>query len=172
MKKYFLEILTCGLFLFGVFYVAPKSPDFPPPHKDFVQSFEPADIETPMRRGYYTNLTREEVMNYYIRNFNNGFNYTLRLNYPPESAQSIIRDQTKSTYLEEIVHPLRESVYINGFEPPTPEYALVINGVNYGQKIIIKYVPSSLIVRLFVVLLSSISFYVLTREILYAKKQA
>ena len=71
-----------------------------------------------------------------------------RLNYPPEEARTIIRDQTRSTFLEEIVHPLRESVFINGFEPKDPKDAIEIAGRSWRQKIIVRYVPSRLWLRL------------------------
>lgn len=133
---------------------------------DFSQSGEPADVETPLRRAYYTNATREEVMRHYLNEFEKSFFLNLsfltyRLNYPPEEAQTLVRDQTKSTFLEEIVHPLRESVYINGFEPLGPEYAIVVRGVPWRQKITVRYVPSSLVVRIVIVLLSGITTYFL-----------
>ncbi|HLD91985.1 MAG TPA: hypothetical protein VI795_01165 [Patescibacteria group bacterium] len=151
-------------------YVFPKSPEFPRELPNSVQSFEPADVETPLRRGYYTNLTRQEVIEHYEREFNKGFFYVFRLNYPPEEAQTIIRDQTKSSFLEEIVHPLRENLYINGFEPKTEEYKLMINGVHWNQKIIVRFVPSPLWIRLVVIILTIVSLLLLVREYKYAKK--
>ena len=44
------------------------------------------------------------------------FGWGERLNYPPEDAQTLIRDQTQATFLEEIVHPMRESLFIAGNE--------------------------------------------------------
>jgi hypothetical protein len=137
-----LVLVFLGLFIFYLFL---PTPDFPEPPSGFKQSFEPADVETPLRRGYYTDITREEVMDYYQSQF-----WGYRLNYPPEEAQTIIRDQTKSTFLEEIVHPFRESLFINGFEPSEPQYKAVIEGREWRQKIIIRYVPSSLWARLVV----------------------
>ena len=81
---------------------------------------------------------------------------TLLLNYPPENAQTVIRDQTGSTYLQEYSHPFRESLYINGNETPpenlVPQY--YVDGKPWDQKIIIKYVPSNLIVRELIFLIS------------------
>lgn len=164
MKKVLFFLITL-FFLLLILYVFPKSPDFPEPPVEFVQSSEPADVETSLRRGYYTNLTRDEVMNYYKKVFNDEFNfYTPRLNYPPEEAQSTIRDQTKSTFLEEIVHPLRESLYINGFEPKSEEYAQFYDGIRYNQKIIVKYIPSPVWIRLVVLVGSLIATYFLINE--------
>lgn len=84
---------------------------------------------------------------------------TLSLNYPPEEAQTIIRDQTRSSYLEELVHPFRESVYVSGFIPKVRKDAIVIEGREYYQKITVRYVPSSLPVRLLYGLLISVVIY-------------
>ncbi len=162
----FLNILVIVLFIPLFYYVSLPNPDFPKPPSEFVQSFEPADVETSLRRGYYTNLGRAEVIAHYEKEFNNGFTiYTPRLNYPPEEAQVLIRDQTKSTFLEEIVHPLRESLYINGFEPKTEEYVPVIDGVRWKQKVIVRYVPSVISIRLLVLSLSFVSTLFLINQI-------
>lgn len=146
-------------------YILPKSPEFPKELPNSVQSFEPADVETPFRRGYYTNLTREEIIAFYKKEFNKPRSlYTLRLNYPPEEAQTIIRDQTKSTFLEELVHPLREGLFINGFESEGTIYEFKIDGVIWQQKIIIKYVPSSIFIRIVISILTLVSIYILVKE--------
>jgi len=152
MKKLLL-IIPILLSLLFLFYLVLPNPSFPLPPKDALQSKEPADTETPLRRAYFTNLTREEVMIHYKKQldksvFANIFLPTYRLNYPPEESQAIIRDQTRSTFLEEIVHPFRESVYVNGFEPKDPKDAIFIAERPWRQKIIIKYVPSNPYVRL------------------------
>ena len=138
-------------------YVTFPSPGFPTPPPDSEQSTEPADTE--------------EVINHYRLQFNNKLGFpTLRLNYPPEESQSIIRDQTKSTYLEELAHPLRESIYINGFEPRSEKDTIVINGRKWEQKIIIRYVPSTVIIRLVITCLTIVLSYLLMREYTYAKR--
>lgn len=141
-------------------YVYPDNLSFPNPPQDSLQSFEPADIEDTNRRAYFVNLDREAVIKHYKKEFMNVYGLpTIRLNYPPEESQTIIRDQTRSTYLEELVHPLRGGVYINGFEPKTERDAINVEGKNWDQKVIIKYVPSSRWIRLFVVFLTTISLY-------------
>lgn len=168
------KLLKLFFFLISIFlliYILPKSPEFPKPPEGSVQSFEPADVESSLRRAYYTNLTRAEVISYYSNEFNRVFNiYTPRLNYPPEDAPVFIRDQTKSTFLEEIVHPLRESIYINGFEPKSEEYAQYYKGIRYNQKIIIRYIPSSVWVRVLILVLTMVFSYLLFKEYQYAKK--
>jgi len=165
MKTLF-KIIFFLFFIFLLGYILPPGPTFPEPMSDFYQSGEPADVETLLRRGYYTNATRQEVMDHYMKEFEKptlwGIPFlTYALNYPPEEAQTLIRDQTKSTFLQEIVHPLRESVYINGFEPDGPEYAIVIKETPWRQKIIVRYVPSNLFSRVLVICLSGFAVYFL-----------
>jgi hypothetical protein len=171
MIKKFLIITLSTLIFVLCLYVYPSSPDFPKPPDSFVQSDEPADVETPLRRGYYTDMNRDEVINYYKKEFNKGFNiYTPRLNYPPEDSPLLIRDQTKTSYLEEIVHPLRESIYINGFEPKTEQYAQFFKGVRYNQKVIVRYVPSPVWIRISVLVATGLVSYFLILEYIHAKK--
>jgi hypothetical protein len=159
MKKVLLFLISAGFILLLV-YVFPKGPEFPNPPADALQSKEPADTETLLRRAYFTNFTRQEVMDHYKKEFGWGIN----LNYPPEESRTIIRDQTRSTFLEEIARPLRESIYINGFEPKDEKDAINIEGKPWRQKIIVRYVPSSSLVRIIVVVLSYISTLVLVKE--------
>ncbi len=164
MKKIVLVLyLVLGLAFLGYLLVPPH--DFPNPPLDSVQSNEFADKETPLRRAYFTNLTRGEVINYYKSQF--GYLPSLRLNYPPEESQTLIRDQTRSTFLEELVHPFRESLYINGFEPKEDKDKINIAGVPWRQKIIIKYVPSSAILRIVVAIPTIIMIFAVGREWVY-----
>lgn len=147
------KLLYLGFCLILISYLSLPNFDFPTPPSDSLQSNEPADTETPLRRAYFTNYTRQEVMLHYKRQFEKSSFLgiplpTYRLNYPPEEAQTIIRDQTRSTFLEEITHPFRESMFINGFEPKDPKDAVFIEGRLWRQKIIVRYVPSSLAIRL------------------------
>jgi len=117
-------------------------------------SSEPADTEDAFRRSFFVDLNRQEVIEHYKRQFD--YLPILRLNYPPEDAQTIIRDQTRSVYLEELTHPFRESIYINGFVPQVAKDDIWYKGVHYEQKITVKYVQSSRIVRMFIAVLTLI----------------
>lgn len=135
-----------------IFYLLLPNSGFPKPLSDAIQSNEPGDTESPLIRAYFTNFTREEVMSHYqsqlkYSSFLNFVLPTYRLNYPPEEAHTIIRDQTRSTFLEEIVHPFRESVFINGFKPDNPKDAIIINDKYWHQKINVRYIPSSPLIR-------------------------
>lgn len=162
--KYLWRIFLILFSLTLLLYVSLPSPAFPDPPKDALQSKEMADMETPLRRAYFTNFSREEVMKHYLTQFKWGY----RLNYPPEESQILIRDQTRSTFLEEIVHPLRESIFINGYEPKEPQNVINIEGRTWRQKIVVKYVPSSLWLRILVVLLLLPATFFLSREWLFS----
>ena len=151
----FVKYLYLLLSILFLIYLALPNQNFPEYSGKSLQSKEPADVESNLRRGYYNNETRQEVISYYRNRFDEleifGIKikyFSLRLNYPPEESQTIIRDQTRSTYLEEIVHPFRESLFINGFEPKRDNDKIVVDGMNFDQKIIIKLVYSSIISRL------------------------
>lgn len=163
-------ITVSALFLL---YLALPGPEFPVPLSDATQSEEKADQETPLRRAYFTNFSRQEVVDYYRYAFGKtvfGLAFSsVRLNYPPEEAQERIRDQTRSTFLEEIVHPFRESIYINGFEPKDPKDDVWYKGVDFRQKIIIKYNPSSVLVRVPIALLTILAASFLVKEWLYGE---
>jgi len=157
-------VLAAAFFVSGAAYVSLPLGGFPKPLPEAVRSTEPADVETPLRRGYFTDATREQVIAHYKSQF--GSLPTFRLNYPPEEAQALIRDQTRSTYLEELVQPGRESVFINGFEPHRDNEAIVVDGKRYEQKIIVRYAPSGLHIRLMVVALSTLLIYALLYQFL------
>ncbi len=166
MKK--IGIIT--FIIFGIallVYLAWPAPNFPTTLWDFQASNEPADKETPLRRGYFTNLTREQLMSHYSKQFGWG----LRLNYPPEEAQTLIRDQTKATFLEEIVHPMRESLFVAGNEVQPGGGLYNINGMNFKQKVFIKYADSNVYVRILVGLLTLTVMWLLGGELTTTAKE-
>ena len=160
MLKKLTKVIFVVFSLAFLIYLAFPEPPFPSGLWDFKSSTEGADKETPLRRGYYTNLTREQLMDHYTKEFAWG----IRLNYPPEDAQTLIRDQTKSSFLEEIVHPMRESLFVNGYQPKPKDPPLEVNGIRYNQKVIVKYVGSSVFVRILVGILSLGLIWVISFE--------
>src|SRR3972149_3931485 len=163
------KIVRIFFILFGIsllIYLARPAPAFPKTLWDFEFSDEPADKESPMRRGYYTNLTREQLMDHYVREFGWG----IRFNYPPEEAQTLIRDQTHATFLEEIAHPMRESLFVAGNKIQTDKYYFEINDKKFNQKVIVKYVDSNIFVRLSVGVLTLYLIWILGSE--YVKTYA
>ncbi|MGA2910797.1 MAG: hypothetical protein ABSE04_03320 [Candidatus Microgenomates bacterium] len=145
-------VFFCIVFLV---YLSLPNFTFPTPPPGSLKSQEPADLETPLRQGYFTNYTRAQVISWYENQFNHSSFLGLKLstfllNYPPEDAQTLIRDQTSSTFLQQLVHPFRESMYINGFEPPSynNEPIFFVGGKHWTQKIIIRFVPTPIWTRL------------------------
>ena len=126
------------LLLFTGYLLSPV-PGFPSPPPESLVSREPADTESIYRQAFYTNLSREEIINYYKTQFGLPF---IRLIIPPEDTQTVIRDQARSSWLEELIHPLKDSLYVNGFYPTKPTEQINIDGVHYQAKIIIRYIPS------------------------------
>ena len=145
-----IKILVKIVFvIFGIVlltYLIWSAPHFPDTLWDYVSSTEPADRETPLRRGYFTNLTREQLMSHYAKEFGWGE----RLNYPPEEAQTIIRDQTKATFLEEIVHPMRESIFVAGNEIEPGKGSFIADGKEFKLKVIVRYMSSNVFTRVLI----------------------
>ncbi len=139
--------------IFLVYLLLPN-PTFPSNPESALQSVEPADLEITSRRSYYTDTDREKVMNSYSNYFKSNLSIfsklNYRLNYPPEEAQTIIRDQARSTYLEEIVHPFRESLFVNGYEPKENKDVILVDNKFWKYKITVKLQDSTRLARLIV----------------------
>lgn len=129
---------------------------------------------------YFSNNYRRFSVPFYLELFKEKtflpFN-PLRLNYPPEFAFTAIKDQTHSTYLEELVYPLRNSLFINGLEPfeegGEPKYLgaslFGFGGKDHQTKVTLRYYPSSIFVRIIVWLginIAVIYIYKLARSVL------
>ncbi len=161
MKTWFFLLL---FYILGTIYLVQPVSQLPV-LENAVLSNEPGDTwQNPDQRGYYTNLTRNEVINqiqskYQIQFF--GWNLpSYRLNYRPEEAHELVRDQLKSNYMEEIVYPFHSSVFVNGWEPKkSPSYVnkstnevpdISIYGVPYEAKITLMPKNSHVLSRLFI----------------------
>ena len=174
-----MKRITKILFIFFstliIFYLLLPNPSFPEPPLDALQSNEPADTEDLLRKAYFTNYTREEVMIHYKDQFEKPIIFGIflpsyRLNYPPEEANTIIRDQTRSTFLEEVVHPLRESLYVNGFKPATEKDTIIIEGKEWYQKITVRMVPSNSLIRIVIAVLTLALIVAVIKEWKHATK--
>ena len=130
---------------------------------DSLKSDEPGDtIQQPNIAAYFSNFYREDVIPIYIADFKDKFKFFgirvpfVRLNHPPEYASVVVRPVVQSYYLEEFVHPLRESLFVSGWEPydgfgkPRFKYSHPINveGRHLETKVTLRYYPSSVWVRL------------------------
>ena len=153
--KYCLPLAL--IYFLGIVYLSlpsPVVPDLAPA----TRSNESGDTwQHPDQKGFYTNLVRSEVIPQMQSKFTvKLFNLVLpsyRLNYRPEESFEFVRDQTPSYYLEEIVYPFRESLFVNGWEPtnsPTikeipgiEKPKLIHEGVVYLSKITLRPVYSA-----------------------------
>lgn len=163
MKKSFL-IIFCLIYFAGLLYLIMPAPSLPVLKGD-LRSTEPGDtVQNPDQAAYFTDKNRSQVINEIKDQFDQKLGIwrflSYRLNYAPEEAQTLVRDQLKSYYLEEVVHPLRESVFINGWEPQnSPIYrdipqkdrpVVFIDGKLYRAKITLKPLSSPLWARLLI----------------------
>lgn len=159
-KLFFVFFIILGT-LYLVLPAPKEFPDLP----NAVKSIEPGDtIQIANVSAYYTDMPRKEVVDFYFRYFSRSpfLNIPLisyKLNHPPERIREVLRDTQQSTYVEEIVHPLRESVFVNGFEwnndPFTPpkqriKNVLIVNGRTYQFKVTLFYQESEVWQRLIV----------------------
>ncbi len=169
IKRIFNFVATI-LFLGSFSYLLLPGASFPKQPPDSVQSLEKADTETKWRRAYFTNYTREEVLSHYQKQ-SEKFSLlgiplpTYKLNYPPEDAFLLIRDQTRSTFLEEIVQPFRAYLFVNGFKPTYAKDDIWYKGVHYEQKITLRYATSSIFIRVPLVLGALLICFFLLREL-------
>lgn len=111
--------------------------------------------------GYFSDNFREFVVPFYLKAYQDLSRFPfppLRLNHPPEYSWTVIKKHTDSTYLEELVYPLRDSLYVNGFEPFYPDGApkfwgstkFDADGQSFYTKTTLRFYPSKIITRILV----------------------
>ena len=136
-------------------------------------------IQIPNVTAYFSNNYRDFVTKFYQEDFQQLSRILFppyRLNYPPEYSFVAIKKHTDTTYLEEYVYPLKDSLYINGYEPFNPDKSpkywgasvFEIEAKNWETKATLRLYPSSLWVRLVVWLgisLSIVSIYKLSGRV-------
>ncbi len=177
MDLSFKKINKVGLFLIilffiGLVYILLPGPssinDFSPLSDSVKSQLEGDTIQNPNIAAYFSDFRRVYITKYYQDMFASklflGIKIPpIRLNHPPEEAYRYVRDQQESTFLEEYVFPLRESLFVNGYEPfieneifhaPHSPYG---DRVEYKQnwylsKTTLRFYPSNIFFRLFVYL--------------------
>lgn len=158
MKIAFIIIFLAGLFYLGL--PSPRSVDDFSPLPGSLKSDEPGDTYQNLgAAAFFSNLRRDYVARFYKDNLQSlSIKYfpPIRLNHPPELANQYIRDQQLTTFLEEYTYPLRESIFINGYEPfdesGKPFHRgitnIVVGNTFYDSKTTIKYYASEVYVRI------------------------
>lgn len=170
--KLLVSLLGIGLLI----YLLVPAPRFPKQMPGSLKSSEPADVEDPLRQGFYTDWDRAQIMDYFAKQFSKSSWMGLplpteRLNYPPEEGQTIIRDQTKSRYLEEFAHPLRESIFVNGFFALKDTEVMIVEGHEYKTKVIVRMVPSNPLARSVISLAALLLGYITVVSLLKTIKE-
>lgn len=129
---------------------------------------------------YFSDNYRKFTVSFYSKVFQDLSHFPLpplRLNHPPEYSWNVIKKHTDSTYIEELVYPLRDSLYVNGFEPFYPDgnpkfwgsTKFSENEQTFFTKTTIRYFPSQIIVRIIVwggIISSSFLIFRLGKKIL------
>ncbi|MCL5409227.1 MAG: hypothetical protein M1607_00020 [Patescibacteria group bacterium] len=127
--------------------------DYPALPNAFQSTLSGDTWQVPNVKAYFSDNYRDFVVPFYQQAYQQDSWLPLppfRLNYPPEFAYTAIKDQTQSTYLEELVYPLKGSLFVNGLEPlyedGTPKYwgaiKFVEGGQEYATKVTLRYYPS------------------------------
>lgn len=171
MKKIF--IVFSGLLLVYMIWPGPgKISDFKPLPTSSKSKLAGDTFQIPNVAGYFSDNYRSFVVPFYLSDYQKSARLPfppLRLNHPPEYSWTTIKKHTDSTYLEELVYPLRDSLYVNGFEPFYPDGKpkfwgstnFVVDGHSWYTKTTLRFYPSKLIVRILVWFGVIISIYLL-----------
>lgn len=157
--------VALSIYLLGLFYLVLPGPAFPELPEAY-RSTEPGDTaEIENLWAFYTNWSREETISFFKKAFSKSSFLGLplpgyKLNHPPEYARETIRDTLQSNFYEELVHPWRESLFINGWVPSQdtlykrgnkePIEDFVRGGQVYQGKVTLYYVQSSVWARILV----------------------
>lgn len=171
MKKAFV-IFSVLLLIYMLWPGPGKISDFKPLPASDKSQLEGDTIQIPNVAGYFSNNFRAFVTYFYRNDYWQKTKLPfppLRLNHPPEYSWTVIKKHTDSTYLEEFVYPLRDSLYVNGFEPfysdGKPKFwgstQFSISGQNWYTKTTLRFYPSSLIIRFLVWMGITASIYLL-----------
>lgn len=161
-RKTGTTFLLLGI-LFSFYFLMP-APKLPPPDlPESAKSSLPGDTtQISNVSAYFTEKEREDIISFYQDYWSKSsfFNLPLpivRISHPPEYAKEIIRDTTQSYYLEELVSPMRGSLFVNGFDWQkdvfTPEgkraqNKMVFKGKEWPVKVTLRWHLSSPLVRL------------------------
>ncbi len=162
------RIFLVLIFIIGLVYVAipvSSSVFIFPPLPDSVKSNLDGDTwQNPNLVAYYSDFRREYITKFYKESFAKmhlfGFLIPpVSLNHPPEYAYKYVRDQQESTFLEEYTYPLRESLFVNGYDPLVEGIMIkgqlsfmsmhvIHEGEYFDTKTTLRYYPSNPLFRI------------------------
>lgn len=164
------RIFIAAVFFLGLIYLlwpGPGSIGDIPPIPNSLKSDEPGDTTQNQNIAAYFSLQKRDVItNFYYDQFHylNVFGFKIppiKFNHPVENAQVSVRDQVRSTYLEEYAYPFRDSLFVNGYDKEvwnklnhiqndTKNETIEINGEMYSSKTTVRYYHSSIITRIII----------------------
>lgn len=120
MIKAIFIIFSILLLIYMVWPAPQQVSEFPPLPSSEKSQLEGDTTQIPNVSAYFSNNYRNFIVPFYQDHYRNlvGLPFLpLKLNYPPEHSWIAIKRHTDSTFIEELVFPLRDSLYVNGFEP-------------------------------------------------------
>ncbi len=163
MKYYYRGVLVFSLCLLVYMLVpGPRSVyEFPAIPESNKSKLDGDTWQVPNVVAFFSDRYRDFATDYYQQSYRNKTSLPfepIRLNYPPEFAYTAIKVETQSTYLEEYVYPLRDSLYVNGMEPFYENGDPKFNGSfpfytpegYYPTKVTLRFYPSSWYIRVLV----------------------
>lgn len=184
MKKFSIYLLFSSLLLIYMVLPGPsKISDFKALPNSQKSRLEGDTIQIPNVSAYFSNSYREFVVPFYAKNYRSKILLPippLRLNHPPEFSWTAIKKHTDSTYLEELVYPLRDSLYVNGYEPfytdGTSKFwgstKFDADGNLWETKTTLRFYPSNIWVRILVwfgITASIFAIFKMTKKIIFNK---
>jgi hypothetical protein len=177
-----IYIVFCVLLLIYMVLPGPtKVSDFSPLPAADKSTLSGDTVQVSNVDAYFSDHYRSFVIPFYFENYKK-LSFLpfppLRLNHPPEFSWNVIKRHTDSTYLEEFVYPLRDSLYVNGLEPfyedGTPKFwgSYKLNeGKNlWYTKTTLRFSPSTLVARFIVwfgISLSMLFLFRLGKKIIF-----
>lgn len=182
MRKLYI-IFSIILLIYMLWPGPTKISDFKALPQSLKSTLEGDTIQIPNVSAYFSDNFREFVVPFYSRDYQGLSHFPfppLKLNHPPEYSWSVIKKHTDGTYLEELVYPLRDSIYVNGFEPfdtsLQPKWwgasKFEVDGHSWYTKTTLRFYPSPLWVRLitwFGITLSIFLIYRLSKKIIFSR---
>lgn len=181
MIKKFFVIFSILFFIYMAWPGPSRIDQFAPLPNSSKSTLEGDTIQIPNVSAYFSDNFREFVMPFYLKNYWSLTRFPfppLRLNHPPEYSWIAIKKHTDSTYLEELIYPLRSSLYVNGIEPfysnGQPKYwgatKFEVEGKSLFTKTTLRFYPSTFWARFLVwagIVLSVFMLYRMSRKIIF-----
>lgn len=159
--KYAFVIFSTLLFVYMLWPGPSQISDFYALPNSDKSTLEGDTIQVPNVAGYFSNNYREFVTPFYSKNYQKKTLLPFppfKLNHPPEFSWIAIKRHTDTTYLEELIYPLRDSLYVNGLEPyyedGTPKFwgatKFEIGKNIWFTKVTLRFYPSNPLVKFLV----------------------